>query len=347
MAAPRARYPHPEDCRVKRIMNAPESFVAESLAGFVRAHEPLVTLGEGGRFIRRRVLTPGKVALVAGGGAGHEPLHAGFVGRGMLDAACIGHVFTSPTPDQIVAAMDATDTGSGCLLIVKNYDGDVMNFEMAAEMAASRHAVAMVVVEDDAATGPAVRSRGRRGVAGTVIVEKILGAAAERGHSLAELKALGEALNPRIRSMGVALRGVTVPNNLRETFTLGPDEMELGVGIHGEPGLERCGFVAADAMIRLLGERVLAELPADPAPGATRPLLLVNGFGGTPPIELYLAQGLAHGFFEAQGMTPARSLTGTFVTSLDMAGFSLTLALLDDGQIDLWDAPVATACFSW
>lgn len=332
---------------MKRVMNAPDAFVAEGLAGFVRAHSALVMFGEGGKFIRRRELASAKVALIAGGGAGHEPLHAGFVGRGMLDAACTGHVFTSPTPDQIVAAMDATDTGAGCLLVVKNYDGDVMNFEMAAEMAASRHAVEMVVVEDDAATGPAVRSRGRRGVAGTVIVEKILGAAAEQGASLPALKALGEDLNSRIRSMGVALRGVTVPNNARETFSLGPDEMEIGVGIHGEPGLERIGFVAADEMIRLLGERVLAELPAHLVGSPSQPLLLVNGFGGTPPIELYLAQGIAHRFFEARGIAPARSLTGTFVTSLDMAGFSITLALLDEAQFALWGAPVATACFSW
>ncbi|WAC29370.1 dihydroxyacetone kinase subunit DhaK [Ancylobacter sp. SL191] len=332
---------------MKRVMNAPDAFVAEGLSGFVRAHSGLVMFGEGGKFIRRRDLASAKVALIAGGGAGHEPLHAGFIGRGMLDAACTGHVFTSPTPDQIVAAMDATDTGAGCLLLVKNYDGDVMNFEMAAEMAAARHAVEMVVVEDDAATGPAVRSRGRRGVAGTVIVEKILGAAAEEGASLPALKALGDDLNTRIRSMGVALRGVTVPNNARETFSLGPDEMEIGVGIHGEPGLERIGFVAADEMIRLLGERVLAELPAHLVASPLRPLLLVNGFGGTPPIELYLAQGIAHRFFEARGIAPARSLTGTFVTSLDMAGFSITLALLDEAQFALWGAPVATACFTW
>ncbi len=332
---------------MKRVMNAPASFVAESLAGFARAHADLVTLDEGGRFLRRRTLTPGKVALIAGGGAGHEPLHAGFIGRGMLDAACIGHVFTSPTPDQILAAMDATDTGAGCLLIVKNYDGDVMNFEMAAEMAAGRHYVEIVVVEDDAATGPAVRSRGRRGVAGTVIMEKILGAAAEQGACLAALKALGAGLNPRLRSIGVALRGVTVPNNARETFSLGPDEIEFGVGIHGEPGLERRVFVAADEMVRLLGERLLAELPAEVMAGPHVPLLLVNGFGGTPPIELYLAQGIAHRFFAAKGVAPQRSLTGTFVTSLDMAGFSLTLALLEQEQAALWDEPVATACFHW
>ncbi|GLK82341.1 dihydroxyacetone kinase subunit DhaK [Ancylobacter defluvii] len=333
---------------MKKIMNAPERFVAESLEGLVRAHEDLVVFGGERKFIRRRHLAPGKVAVISGGGAGHEPLHSGFVGHGMLDAACTGHVFTSPTPDQIVAAMDETDTGAGCLLIVKNYDGDVMNFEMAAEMAASRHAIETVIVEDDAATGPAVRSRGRRGVAGTIVVEKLLGAAAERGAELGALKELGEGLNARIRSMGVALRGVAMPNNPRETFDLGPEEMEIGVGIHGEPGLTRTGFADADAIIRRLGEAILAELPpellGDPD---LRPLLLVNGFGGTPPIELYLAYGLARRFFEAHGIVPVRSLTGTFVTSLDMAGLSLTLALLTPDQLALWGAPVATPALSW
>ncbi|MBS7543486.1 dihydroxyacetone kinase subunit DhaK [Ancylobacter oerskovii] len=333
---------------MKKIMNAPERFVAESLEGLVLAHEGLLAFGGGRKFVRRRVLAPGKVAVISGGGAGHEPLHSGFVGRGMLDAACTGHVFTSPTPDQIVAAMDEVDTGAGCLLIVKNYDGDVMNFEMAAEMAAPRHAVETVIVEDDAATGPAVRSRGRRGVAGTVVVEKLIGAAAEQGADLAALKALGEDLNGRIRSMGVALRGVAVPDNARETFVLGPEEMEFGVGIHGEPGLARTRFADADAIIRQLGEAILAEFPPGLlAAEGLRPLLVVNGFGGTPPIELYLAHGLARRFFEARAIMPARALTGTFVTSLDMAGLSLTLALLTPDQFALWNAPVATPALGW
>ncbi|GAB4071569.1 dihydroxyacetone kinase subunit DhaK [Ancylobacter sonchi] len=333
---------------MKKIMNAPERFVAESLDGLVRAHAELVVFGGGRKFVRRRQLVPGKVAVISGGGAGHEPLHSGFVGSGMLDAACTGHVFTSPTPDQIVAAMDETDTGAGCLLIVKNYDGDVMNFEMAAEMAAGRHAVETVIVEDDAATGPAVRSRGRRGVAGTVVVEKLIGAAAERGADLATLKALGDGLNAAIRSMGVALRGVAIPNNPRETFVLGPEEMEIGVGIHGEPGLDRTRFADADAIIGQLGAAILAELPPElTAAPDLHPLLVVNGFGGTPPIELYLAYGLAHRFFEARGLAPVRSLTGTFVTSLDMAGLSVTLALLTTDQLALWDAPVATPALNW
>ncbi|QFR34210.1 dihydroxyacetone kinase subunit DhaK [Ancylobacter sp. TS-1] len=329
---------------MKRIMNAAETLVAESLAGFVAAHEDLVAFGGGGRFVRRRTLSPGKVAVISGGGAGHEPLHCGFIGAGMLDAACTGHVFTSPTPDQILAAMDETDTGAGCLLVVKNYDGDVMNFEMAAEMAAGRHRVETVVVEDDAASGPSVRSRGRRGVAGTVVMEKILGAAAERGDGLGSLKALGEGLSGRLRSMGVALRGVTVPDNPRETFALGPEEMEIGVGIHGEPGLYRARLAGADEIVRLICEPILDQL--GPA-GAFRPLLIVNGFGGTPPIELHLAYGLARRHLAERGVAPARSLVGTFVTSLDMAGLSVTIALLSEDEYALWCAPVATPVLAW
>ena len=333
---------------MKRIMNAAETLVAESLDGFVRAHQEQLVFGQDRKFIRRRQLVPGKVAVISGGGAGHEPLHSGFVGRGMLDAACTGHVFTSPTPDQIVAAMDETDTGAGCLLVVKNYDGDVMNFEMAAEMAASRHVIETVIVEDDAATGTSVRSRGRRGMAGTVIVERLIGAAAERGGGLVALKALGDDLNGRIRSMGVALRGVTVPNNARETFALGPEDMEIGVGIHGEPGLIRTRFTSADEIVHMLGEHILAEFPPGAAAGRdVHPMLMINGFGGTPPIELYLAYGLAHRFFEARGIIPACSLTGTYVTSLDMAGFSMTLALFDADQLDLWRTPVSTPCLAW
>lgn len=333
-------------------MNAADTLVAESLAGFVAAHEDIVAFGPARKFVRRRVLARGKVAVISGGGAGHEPLHCGFVGAGMLDAACTGHVFTSPTPDQIVAAIDETDSGAGCLLVVKNYDGDVMNFEMAAEMAAPRHRIETVIVEDDAASGPSVRSRGRRGVAGTVIVEKLLGAAAERGDGLAALKTMGEGLNARIRSMGVALRGVTLPDNARETFALGPGEMEIGVGIHGEPGLYRTRLGDADEIIRLICEPILAELApfiaAGPVAGAAwRAVLVVNGFGGTPPIELHLAYGLARRLVEAWGLTPARSLVGTYVTSLDMAGLSVTLALLTPEEFALWCAPVATPALQW
>ena len=321
-----------------------QTLVADSLAGFVAAHEDLVAFGRDAKFVRRRTLRPGKVAVISGGGAGHEPLHCGFIGAGMLDAACTGHVFTSPTPDQILAAMDETDSGAGCLLVVKNYDGDVMNFEMAAEMAAGRHRVETVIVEDDAATGPSVRSRGRRGVAGTVVVEKLLGAAAEGGDDLATLKALGDGLSGRLRSMGVALRGVSLPDTARDTFALGPDEMEIGVGIHGEPGLYRTRRAGAEEIVRLLCEPILAQLP--PLAEA-RPLLIVNGFGGTPPIELNRAHALARAVLGERGLVPARALVGTFVTSLDMAGLSLTLALLTPAEFALWCAPVRTAALVW
>jgi dihydroxyacetone kinase-like protein len=256
----------------------------------------------------------------------------------MLDAACTGHIFTSPTPDQIIAAIEETDTGAGCLLVVKNYDGDVMNFEMAAEMAAARHAIEMVVVRDDVAHGS--RSQGRRGVAGTLIFEKLIGAAAESGASLQDLKTLGDDLNARIRSMGVALRGVAVPNTRRETFVLGPNEMEMGVGIHGEPGLSRETFTTATEIVETLCGAILGDVDGS-AP--MNPLLFVNGFGGTPLPELYLAYGIARRYFEARHISVQRSLVGTYVTSLDMAGLSVTLAMLTDAEIALWDAPVSTA----
>ncbi|MBB4110833.1 dihydroxyacetone kinase-like protein [Rhizobium sp. BK226] len=329
---------------MKKFMNTAETMVAESVEGFVRAHEAFVVFGAERKCIRRRHLTSGKVALISGGGAGHEPMHIGFVGQGMLDAACVGHIFTSPTPSQIIAAIEETDTGAGCLLVVKNYDGDLMNFEMAIEMAGDRHSLDMVVVSDDIETSRTGEGRGRRGVAGTLIVEKILGAAAERGMPLAGLKQLGEGLNSRIRSMGVALNGVTVPQTERSTFSLGPGEMEMGVGIHGEPGHARLPFSAADAIIGQLCETIADDITV--ARGASA-LLFVNGLGGTPPAELYLAYNSARRFIEEKAMPIERSLVGTYVTSLDMQGLSVTLALLTDEELALWDAPVATAALHW
>lgn len=329
---------------MKKFMNRPEQIVAESLAGFVAAHEDLVRFGEDGKYIRRRVPAPGKVAVVSGGGAGHEPMHSGFVGHGMLDGACTGHIFTSPTPDQILAAIRGCDTGAGCLLVVKNYDGDVMNFEMAAEMAeAAGHRVATVVVNDDVAPRGA-RSSGRRGVAGTMIVEKIVGAAAEAGRSLGELKVLGEETVAETRTMGVALRGATVPATARATFTLAAGEMEVGVGIHGEPGRSREAFADADRIAGRVCEDVLAEL----AGGLDRPVLLfVNGFGGTPVSELYLVHHAVRSCLASRKVAVARSLVGTYVTSLDMAGMSTTLSVLDAERLAFWDAPVATAALRW
>ncbi|WP_457298413.1 dihydroxyacetone kinase subunit DhaK [Phyllobacterium sp. P5_D12] len=329
---------------MKKFMNKAASMVAESLEGFVSAHDRLVMFGSDRKFVRRRHLAPGKVAIVSGGGAGHEPMHVGFVGLGMLDAACTGHIFTSPTPDQIIAAIEETDSGAGCLLIVKNYDGDLMNFEMAAEAVTGRHRIETVVVSDDIAVPGPPRSSGRRGVAGTLVVEKILGAAAEARMDLAGLKALGDRLNTRIRTMGVALGGVTVPDTARSTFVLNPDEMEIGVGIHGEPGLSRQKLTDADTIASMICNTILVDIELQ---NADRALVLVNGFGGTPTPELYLIYNIVRRLFEAKGISVARSLVGTYVTSLDMAGLSVTLSLLDEEGLHFWDAPVSTAALQW
>lgn len=329
---------------MKKFMNKAASMVAESLEGFVSAHGRLVVFGSERKFVRRRHLTPGKVAIISGGGAGHEPMHVGFVGLGMLDAACTGHIFTSPTPDQIIAAIEETDTGAGCLLIVKNYDGDLMNFEMAAEAMTGRHRIETVIVSDEILVQGAARSSGRRGIAGTLVVEKILGAAAEARMDLAGLKGLADRLNPRIRTMGVALGGVTVPDTARSTFVLDLDEMEVGVGIHGEPGLSRQKLADANTIGSMMCNTILADIELQKA---DRALVVVNGFGGTPTPELYLIYNIVRRLFEAEGISVARSLVGTYVTSLDMAGLSVTLSLLDEEELHCWDAPVSTAALQW
>jgi phosphoenolpyruvate---glycerone phosphotransferase subunit DhaK len=327
---------------MKKLINSADTVLAESLDGFAAAHADLIALGDERKFVRRRTLKPGKVALLSGGGSGHEPLHAGFVGHGMLDAACPGQVFTSPTPDQMVAAAGAVDTGSGCLFIVKNYEGDVMNFQMAADLAGRE--VATVTTDDDVAVETSTWSTGRRGVAGTLIVEKIVGAAAERGATLAELKALGDRVNRQTRSMGVALTSCTVPAAGKPTFALGEDEMEMGVGIHGEPGRRRVKLARADAIADEMVEAIVRDL--GPKPGAEG-LLLVNGFGGTPAMELYLMVNSALRALRAKGLAARRFLTGSYVTSLEMAGCSITVSLLDDALRSLWDAPVHTPALRW
>lgn len=327
---------------MKKLINATEAVLTESLDGFARAHADLVVLGEERKFVARRRLTPGKVGLISGGGSGHEPLHAGFVGYGMLDAACPGQVFTSPTPDQMVAAVEAVEQGAGVLFIVKNYEGDVMNFEMAAEM--TDREVARVLIDDDVAVEASTWSTGRRGVAGTMVVEKIVGAAAEQGRALADLAALGAAVNQATRSMGVALTSCTVPAAGKPTFDLGADEMEMGVGIHGEPGRRRVPLAAADAIAEEMLEAILGDLPA--AAGAPC-LLLVNGFGGTPLMELYLMTQAAGRVLDRRGIKVARHLTGNYVTSLDMAGCSLTVTALSEEMLALWDAPVETPALRW
>ncbi|WP_434725006.1 dihydroxyacetone kinase subunit DhaK [Mesorhizobium sp. RIZ17] len=326
---------------MKKFLNAVDTVLTESLDGFAAAHADILVLGEEHKFIRRRELKPGKVALISGGGSGHEPLHGGFVGHGMLDAACPGQVFTSPTPDQMLAAVQAVDTGAGCLFIVKNYEGDVMNFDMAAEMA---DGVLQVVTNDDVAVENSSYTTGRRGVAGTLVVEKIVGAAAEQGMPLPALKALGDRVNAATRSMGVALTSGTVPAAGKPTFEIGDGEMEFGVGIHGEPGRRRDALKSADA----IAEEVCAAIAGDLGNRAEGPaLLFVNGFGGTPSMELYLMYNSARRMFEKQGVTVVRSLVGSYVTSLDMAGCSITLTMLDDDMTALWDAPVRTAALRW
>lgn len=327
---------------MKKFINAVDRMLAESLDGFAAAHADLLVLGAERKFVRRREPKPGKVALVSGGGSGHEPLHAGFVGFGMLDAACPGQVFTSPTPDQMIAAAEAVDMGAGVLFIVKNYEGDVMNFQLAADMCGRE--IATVITNDDVAVEASTWSTGRRGVAGTLVVEKIVGAAAEEGRSLAELQALGARVNAATRSMGAALTSCTVPAAGQPTFNLADDEMEMGVGIHGEPGRRRVKLASADTV----AEEMIGAIVGDLAEArGSECLLLVNGFGGTPNMELYLMVDAARRMLAAKGCTVSRYLVGSYVTSLEMAGCSLTVTLLDDALRAWWDAPVHTPALRW
>ena len=326
---------------MKKFINAVDDVLTESLDGFAAAHADIVTLGGGHKFIRRKALKPGKVALISGGGSGHEPLHGGLVGHGMLDAACPGQVFTSPTPDQMMEATADVNTGAGCLFIVKNYEGDVMNFDMAAEMS---EGVMQVITNDDVAVEDSLYTTGRRGVAGTLVVEKIVGAAAEEGLALKELKELGDRVNRATRSMGVALTSCTVPATGKPNFAIGDDEMEFGVGIHGEPGRRRGKLLAADAIAEEIVAAIAGDLGAAVKGDA---LLFLNGFGGTPAMELCLMYNSARKMLEKHGVRIARSLVGSYVTSLDMAGCSITLSMLDDQTTKLWDAPVHTAALRW
>ena len=337
---------------MKKFLNSSETLLAESLAGLAGAHSDILKLGPDGRYVCRRQPVAGKVALISGGGAGHEPLHAGFVGLGMLDAACPGQVFTSPTPDQMLAAIAAVDGGAGVLFIVKNYAGDVMNFEMAAEMAGemtpagSGPEILTVLTNDDVAVEESTWSSGRRGVAGTLVVEKLLGAAAEQGMGLADLKALGDRTNSRTRSMGVALSSCTVPAAGTPTFNLGETEIEMGVGIHGEPGRRQQAFTNADAITDELLQAICNDLAAAGLePGDI--LLFINGFGGTPLMELHLLYNAARHRLEQRGFRVQRSLVGSYVTSLEMAGASITVSLLDGQALRLWDSPVHTAALRW
>jgi dihydroxyacetone kinase-like protein len=327
---------------MKKLINAVEDVVSQSLAGFCAAHSDIVRMGDRAPFVQRRNKKPGKVALVSGGGSGHEPLHSGFIGHGMLDAACPGQVFTSPTPDLILAAAEAADNGGGVLFIVKNYEGDVMNFDMAREMAEG--SVATVITDDDVAVETSTFSTGRRGVAGTLIVEKIVGAAAEEGRDLAALKELGDRVNAATRSIGIALTSCTVPAAGKPTFDITDDEMEIGVGIHGEPGRRRVKLKPAAEIAAEMVHAIAADLGARARGEA---ILVINGFGATPLSELYLMYDAVRRLLEPAGTVVARSLVGNFVTSLDMAGCSVTVSMLDDEMKRLWDAPVHTPALRW
>ncbi|WP_395700324.1 dihydroxyacetone kinase subunit DhaK [Aquabacterium sp.] len=327
---------------MKKFLNASEDLVRDSVAGLVLAHQDLLVLNESPLFVVRSQAKQGRVALLSGGGSGHEPLHTGYVGHGMLDAACPGEVFTAPTPDQIAAAAQRVEAGQGVLMIVKNYAGDVASFQVAADMLEID--CATVLVNDDVAVDYSTRSPGRRGVAGTLVVEKMIGAAAEAGADLYECKALGARVNTNTASMGVALTSCTVPEAGAPTFDIGAGEMEVGVGIHGEPGRYRRALMPANDIVALLLEPVLKDLGL----AAGREVLLhVNGFGGTPLIELHLLNHIATQQLRAQGLQVKRWLVGNHSTSLEMAGASLTLTALDDELLRLWDAPVVTPALRW
>ena len=327
---------------MKKFMNGIDTMLPQSLAGFSRCHADIVELDAQFRFVRRKQKKAGKVALISGGGSGHEPLHVGFVGVGMLDAACPGQVFTSPTPDHILAAADEVDTGAGVLFIVKNYAGDIMNFSLAAEMSGTT--TDTVVTDDDVAIDKSSSNMGRRGVAGTLVVEKVLGAAAERGDALPALKALGTLVNSMTRSLGVALTSCTVPAVGHPTFDIGDAEMEFGVGIHGEPGRRRTALQPADAIAELIVHAIVDDLGSH---AGDEVLVLLNGFCGTPSMELYLLLDAACRQLDKHGVLVSRSLVGNYVTSLDMAGCSITVTKLDAQIAALWDAPVHTAALRW
>jgi dihydroxyacetone kinase-like protein len=331
---------------MKKLINDPQDVVAEALRGMEAAHPDLRVDHQNKIIYRGDAPRRNKVGIISGGGSGHEPLHGGFVGLGMLDAACAGEVFTSPVPDQMLAATKLVDGGAGVLHVVKNYTGDVMNFDMAAEMAAAESGaqVLSVVTNDDVAVQDSTWTAGRRGVGVTVLLEKIAGAAAEQGRTLEQVADIARKVNTNGRSMGLALTSCTVPAAGKPTFELGEDEMELGVGIHGEPGRQRVPLATAREIAEMLVEPVLADLPFASGDNV---LAFVNGLGGTPLIELYVMYNEVSRILTAHGVQVARSLVGPYITSLDMAGTSVTLLKVDDELLSLWDAPVKTAALRW
>ncbi|MFN8231980.1 MAG: dihydroxyacetone kinase subunit DhaK [Actinomycetota bacterium] len=331
---------------MKKLINDPANVVREELQGIEAAHGDLVRVTyDPYTIVRADAPVKGKVALVSGGGSGHEPMHGGFVGMGMLDAACPGEVFTSPTPDQMEAATKAVDGGAGVIHIVKNYTGDVMNFEMAADLCrAEGTEVESVLVDDDVAVQDSLYTAGRRGVGTTVLLEKIAGAAAEQRRPLKEVADIAREVNANGRSMGMALTSCTVPAAGKPTFELGEDEMEIGIGIHGEPGRERMKLKTASEIVDMMATAIVDDLPFG---AGDRVLAFVNGMGGTPLIELYVIYDALNRFLQGRNVTIARNLIGSYITSLEMAGCSITLLKLSDDLVSLWDAPVKTAGLRW
>jgi phosphoenolpyruvate---glycerone phosphotransferase subunit DhaK len=331
---------------MKKLINRPDDVVTEALRGVQAAHGERVRVNFDPKYIvRADAPVQGKVGIVSGGGSGHEPMHGGFVGPGMLDAACPGEVFTSPTPDQMLEATKAVNGGAGVLHVVKNYTGDVMNFEMAADLARAEGIdVEAVVIDDDVAVQDSLYTAGRRGVGTTVLAEKICGAAAEEGASLRDVADLCRRVNANGRSMGMALTSCTVPTAGRPTFELGDDEMEIGIGIHGEPGRERRKLAPASDVVSTLATAVLDDLPFNEGDEA---IAMVNGMGGTPLIELYVVVNELEQLLDRRGVLVARYLVGNYITSLEMAGCSITLLKVDDELKRLWDAPVNTPGLRW
>ena len=328
---------------MKKFVNEVENILSVSLVGFGKAHTDIINVNLSPDFIyRRNKSNKDKVALISGGGSGHEPLHGGFVGYGMLDAACPGQVFSAPTPDQMEAASNEVHNNKGILFIVKNYSGDIMNFEMSADMIDLKNQI--VIVNDDVAVEDSTFTTGRRGVAGTMIVEKTVGSLAETGASLEECKKFGDHVNTMTGSMGVAFTSCTVPAAGKPTFDLSNDEMEFGVGIHGEPGRKREKIRSADEIASELISVILEDLKPE---NKQEVLLHINGFGGTPLMELYLLFESSKKILDKNNIKLSRSLVGNYTTSLEMAGGSITITKLDQEIINHWDSPVHTAALRW
>ncbi|MEV4320397.1 dihydroxyacetone kinase subunit DhaK [Actinocrispum sp. NPDC049592] len=330
---------------MKKLINTPESVLSDALAGIAAMHPELRVDAANKTIVRADAPRPGKTALVSGGGSGHEPLHGGFVGPGMLDAACPGEIFTSPVPDQILAAARAVDSGNGVLFVVKNYTGDVMNFQLAADIATDEGiGVRTVLVNDDVAVRDSTWTAGRRGTGATVFVEKIAGALAERGADLDKVAELAERVNAASRSFAIALTACTTPAAGRPGFELPGDEIEIGVGIHGEPGRSREKLRSARELAEIALGAILADRSPEPGEQA---IVLVNGLGGTPLIELYIMAAEVAAILSRHEVPIAANLVGNYVTSLDMAGVSISLCHADTEMLDLWAAPVATPALRW